>query len=166
MRCGRDRRLGVNAEAADGRGPEPAPLLHPGGIQSPPRFPSCFVSTMTPAKPVVILLPSPQPAAAGPAAPTSACPGARDCSIWPAPILRLRLGYGRNSPEQPRCRRLIPARSRQWPMTSSGGSGRSPRTSSSPAPCPASGQTSALRTSASATRTPTLGRSISNFSMC
>jgi len=31
MRCGRDRRLGVNAEAADGGGLEPAPLLHPGG---------------------------------------------------------------------------------------------------------------------------------------
>ena len=32
MRCGRDRRLGVNAEAADGGGPEPALLLHPEGI--------------------------------------------------------------------------------------------------------------------------------------
>jgi len=31
MRCGRDRRLGVKAEAADGGGPEPASLLHPGG---------------------------------------------------------------------------------------------------------------------------------------
>ena len=31
MRCGRDRRLGVDAEATDGGGLEPAPLLHPGG---------------------------------------------------------------------------------------------------------------------------------------
>ena len=31
MRCGRDRRLGVNAGAADGGGLEPALLLHPGG---------------------------------------------------------------------------------------------------------------------------------------
>ena len=41
MRCGHDQRLGVNAEAADGDGLKPAPLLHPGG-----NFIASEVSTM------------------------------------------------------------------------------------------------------------------------